>query len=58
MLKITGRSKRTTKRSVMAQSWRLVEPPRLTRRAERTFASVSITVTSTSFPQPQKYDTA
>ena len=54
MLNVTGRSSRTMKRSVMAQSCTLTEPPMVTRRAERTRASASMTVTSTSSPQPQK----
>jgi hypothetical protein len=53
MLKVTGRSKRTIQRCVMAVSCTLTEPPMVTRRAERTRADESMTVTSTSLPQPK-----
>ena len=38
----------------MAQSCRLTGPPMVTRRLERTVPAVSMTVTSTSLPQPKK----
>ena len=38
----------------MAQSCTLTGPPMATRRAERTLACASMTVTSTSSPQPKK----